>query len=78
MGTYNKYSINDIQVGDLVYFDDTVHQSNYDEYWEVYGKSAKNGDVNLKLTYLYQEYYWTVHCSDIRQKLAHQILNKTS
>ncbi len=34
----NKYKIEDINIGDEVYFDSLPSQNNYDLYWKVNGK----------------------------------------
>lgn len=77
MGTYNKYSVEDIHVGDLIYFDDSPQQSNYDEYWEVQEVNALTGTVSIKLTYLFEDRYSEIHCSDIRQLLPATKLSQT-
>lgn len=77
MRKHNKYSVQDIQPGDLIYFDDTPHQSNYDEYWEVENVNEVSGEIKIKLNYLYEDHFWTLHCSDIRQKLPVQVLQKS-
>lgn len=64
---YNKYKIEDIEIGGEVYFDDVysgkyLTQSNYDEFWTVHGKNGNNVLVNLR-----QEHYWTVDVSEIRR-----------
>lgn len=75
MGTYNKYSVEDIQVGDLIYFDDSPSQSNYDEYWHVASANPLTGMVSITLNYLFEEKVGEIHCSDIRQMLP---VNKLS
>ena len=64
---YNKYKIEDIEIGGEVYFDDVysgklLTQSNFDEYWTVHGKSGNSILVNLR-----KEHYWTVEAAEIRQ-----------
>lgn len=64
---YNKYKIEDIEIGGEVYFDDVysgklLTQSNYDEYWTVHGKDGNSVLVNLR-----QEHWWSVDASEIRQ-----------
>ena len=49
---YNRYKIEEIEIGDQVYFDDVysgnhLTQSNFDEYWDVYGKNNNRILVNL-------------------------------
>lgn len=75
MGMYNKYVAEDVQLGDLVYFDDTPQLSNYDEYWEVCEVNVFTGEIIVKLNYLFEEHFRTVHCADIRQLLN---VNKAS
>ena len=48
-----KYKIEDINIGDEIYFDDVysgkyLTQSNYDEYWTVHGKKENQLLVNLR------------------------------
>ncbi|QQX76457.1 MULTISPECIES: hypothetical protein [Aequorivita] len=55
---YNKYKIDEIEIGDEIYFDNVysgklLTQSNYDEYWTVHGKNKNQLLVNLK-----EEHYW--------------------
>jgi len=76
MGTYNKYSVDDIQIGDLIYFDDSPLQSNYDEYWEVNEVNQLTGEVSVKLNYLFEDRISKIHCSDIRQLLPASKLSK--
>jgi hypothetical protein len=64
---YNKYKIEDIEIGGEVYFDDVysgklLTQSNYDEYWAVHGK-----DNNMVLVNLRKEHWWSVDVSEVRQ-----------
>lgn len=61
---YNKYKIEDINIGDEIYFDSVPSQSNFDEYWAVHGKDKDHLLVNFK-----KEYYWTVKISKVRQHL---------
>lgn len=70
MGIYNKFYAKDIHVGDLVYFDDSPMQSNYDEFWEVTNVNNSSGVVSVKLNYVLEDRYHAVHCSDIRQFLS--------
>ena len=56
---YNRYKIEDINIGDEVYFDDAysgkiLTQSNFDEYWTVHGINNDQLLVNfLKLLFVY-------------------------
>lgn len=64
---YNKYKIEDIEIGGEVYFDDVysgklLTQSNFDEYWTVHGK-----DNNMVLVNLRKEHWWSVDVSEVRQ-----------
>lgn len=64
---YNRYKIEDIEIGGTVYFDDVysgklLSQSNYDEYWTVHGKNGNSVLVNLK-----EKHYWSVDATEIRQ-----------
>ena len=70
MGKYNKFNIDEINPGDLIYFDDEPLQSNYDEHWEVQDKNELTGEVWIKLHYLFEDHFWKIHVGDIRQKLT--------
>jgi hypothetical protein len=64
---YNRYKIEDIEIGGEVYFDDVysgklLTQSNFDEYWTVHGKEGNRVLVNLR-----QEHWWSVDADEIRQ-----------
>ncbi len=64
---YNKYKIEDIEIGGEVYFDNVYSgklliQSNFDEYWTVHGKSGNSVLVNFR-----KEHYWAVEADEIRQ-----------
>jgi len=64
---YNKYKIEDIEIGGEVYFDNVysgkrLTQSNFDEYWTVHGK-----DNNMVLVNLRKEHWWSVDVSEVRQ-----------
>jgi hypothetical protein len=67
----NIYKIEDIEIGDEIYFDDvyardgeSLIQSNRDEYWTVHGKSGNSLLVNL-----YNREHWSVDVSDVRMRL---------
>ena len=76
MGNYNKHSIEEIEEGDLIYFDDTLNQTNYDEYWEVISKDESTGEVKVYLNYLFEDHYVTLHSSEIRQRLPFRNLKR--
>ena len=76
MGTYNKYSIDEVHYGDLIYFDGSLHQNNYDAYWEVCDKNLLTGEVQIKLYHMYENHLLTVHCSEIRQLLSAKKVQK--
>lgn len=64
---YNRYKIEDIEIGGEVYFDDVysgklLTQSNYDEYWTVHGIEGNSVLVNLR-----KEHWWSVDVAEIRQ-----------
>ncbi|MAO18348.1 MAG: hypothetical protein CMH44_15995 [Muricauda sp.] len=64
---YNRYKIEDINIGDEVYFDDAysgkiLTQSNFDEYWTVHGINNDQLLVNLR-----EEHYWSLDVSEVRQ-----------
>jgi len=66
---YNKYKIEDIEIGDEIYFDSVysgklLTQSNFDEYWLVHGKNKNQLLVNLK-----EDHYWSVDVADVRQMI---------
>ena len=54
--SFNKYKIEQIAVGDKIYFDDVytnnqLTQSNFDEYWKVIAKDGGTLMVNLRDKY---------------------------
>ena len=65
----NNYELEQICIGDLVYFDDSPGKSNYDEYWEVVEIDAHSGKISIKLTYLFEDRFTTINCEEIRQLL---------
>lgn len=60
----NKYNIDDIVIGDLIYFDSVNNQSNYDDYWEVTGKSKI--DVFVRYLKFGHDETWAVPIADVR------------
>lgn len=67
--SFNKYKIEQIAVGDKIYFDDVytnnqLTQSNFDEYWKVVAKEGGNLLVNLR-----DKYNCTVDIKDVRHHL---------
>jgi hypothetical protein len=63
---YNKFKLEDIEIGDEIYFDDVLNgkrvmQSNYDLFWTVYGKDKDSLFVNL-----HYKYFWIVDIRDVR------------
>lgn len=65
--SYNRYGIEEIEIGDEVFFDDDysgkyLAQSNYDQYWTVHGK-----DRNMLLVNLQKKHYWSIDIKDVRQ-----------
>lgn len=63
--SYNIYSIDNIEIGGEIYFDDVYNgkfltQSNYDEYWSVHGKTGDMILVNFR------DAYWSVNVKDVR------------
>lgn len=76
MGNYNKHTISEIEEGDLVYFDDSPGNSNYDEYWEVIAKDDATGEVEIHLYYLFEDHYRTIRSSEIRQRLPFRNLKR--
>jgi len=71
---FNRFKIEDIEIGDEVFFDDVyvgslLTQSNYDQYWTVHGK-----DHNLLLVNLNNREFWTIDVSLIRRHI--RISNK--
>lgn len=63
-----KYSIEDINVGDEVYFDSTKIQSNYDLYWVV---KEKIGDkLIIELKEMGKDEKWTINVSEVRQMIS--------
>lgn len=74
---YNIYKIEDINIGDEIYFDNVysgniLSQANYDEFWTVHGKDKNS--LHIKLNYFKKELFWTIDVSEVRQ---HNKPNKT-
>ena len=76
MGNYSKHPVQEIEEGDLIYFDESPKKSNYDEYWEVVSKNDSTGEVQVHLNYLYEDHYRTIHSSEIRQRLPFRSLKR--
>ncbi len=70
MDTQTSYRIEQIQKGDLIYFNDTPGKSNYDEYWEVYDIDHSKNEIIIKLNYLFEDRFNIIKCSEIRQLLS--------
>ena len=62
---YNKFKIEEINIGDEVYFDSTPSQNNHDLYWSVTGK--RGTQLMIQLNYLGQQEYWTIDVTEVRQ-----------
>jgi hypothetical protein len=60
-----KYSIDEINIGDEVYFNSSKLQSNHDLYWKVKGKSENKLMIELKE--MGKEEYWTIDFTEVRQ-----------
>jgi hypothetical protein len=60
-----KYQIDEINVGDEVYFDSTSSQGNFDEYWKVIGKSRT--ELMIEINYLGNRVNWTIDIKEVRQ-----------
>ena len=67
--TYNQYKLEDIQVGDLVYFIESPGKSNYDEYWEVTGINHAKSQIEIKLNFLNEDWFTNISLSEIKQLL---------
>lgn len=67
--SFNKYKIEQIAIGDKIYFDDVytnnqLTQSNFDEYWKVVGKEGVSLMVKLR-----EKYNCMVDIKDVRHHL---------
>ncbi len=67
--SFNKYKIEQIAIGDKIYFDDVysnnqLTQSNFDEYWKVDGKEGVTLLLNLR-----NQHYCKVDIKDVRDRL---------
>lgn len=67
---YNKYKIEDIEIGGEAYFDDVYSgkilvQSNFDEYWTVYRKEGSIVYLSFK-----EEARYAVDVKEIRQYIG--------
>ena len=65
----NQYKLEDIQVGDLVYFIESPGKSNYDEYWEVTGINHAKSQIEIKLNFLNEDWFTNISLSEIKQLL---------
>ncbi|BDU25171.1 hypothetical protein [Flavobacterium sp. GSB-24] len=61
-----SYNINDIKIGDEVFFHSTTTQNNHDLYWTVTGFTGNRIHINLDKFGIYQD--WTI---DIKDVVAH-------
>ncbi len=59
-----KYQIDQINIGDEVYFDSTSSQENFDEYWKVIGKSRT--ELMIEINYLAKRVNWTIDIKEVR------------
>jgi hypothetical protein len=67
---YNKYKIEDINIGDEVYFDSIQGQSNHDLYWKVIHIMEKEKQLIVQLDEMgHSDLRWTVDISEVRQHL---------
>lgn len=67
---YNKYKIEDIEVGDEVYFDSTPGQSNHDLYWKVISKLENEERLIVQLDEMgHSDLRWTVNIDEVRQHI---------
>jgi hypothetical protein len=63
---YNKYKIEDIQIGGEVYFDNVysgklLTQSNFDMFWKVHDKNDK-----MLLISLWDEHHWSIDVAQVK------------
>ena len=67
---YNKYKIEDINIGDEVYFDSTQGQSNQDLYWKVIHKTENEKQLIVQLDEMgHKDLRWTVDITEVRRHL---------
>jgi len=68
-----KYSFENINVGDEVYFDSTPQQFNRDLYWKVLGKLEEQQELIVGLDIMgCENERWTIHNSEVRYHLKPQ------
>lgn len=64
---YNRFKIENIEIGDGIYFDSTPAQSNYDLYWKVIDKLEKQNQLIVQLDEMgFNDLRWTVDVSEVR------------
>ena len=64
-----KYKLEDINIGDKVYFESTKLQSNYDLYWEVIGKYEQQQDLIVRLNEMgYTDERWTININEVKYR----------
>ncbi|NQZ77057.1 MAG: hypothetical protein HRT61_13285 [Ekhidna sp.] len=76
MNTYQELSLEKIQEGDLIYFNESPGKSNYDEYWEVSSIDSLNEEIKVKLDYLNENRIASIKLWEIRQFLPASKLSR--
>jgi hypothetical protein len=62
-----KYKLEDINIGDEVYFDSTTSQLNYDLYWKVINKLEKEKKLLVQLDEMgFHNKRWIISIDEVR------------
>lgn len=62
-----RFKMDDINIGDKVYFDSTKLQSNHDLYWEVIHKYEKQQELVVRLNEMgFTDERWTINISEVK------------
>lgn len=65
-----KYKMEDINIGDKVFFESTEMQSNYDLYWTVISKLDNQLQLIVQLDEMgYKDERWTIGLREVRQHI---------
>jgi len=65
-----KYKMEDINIGDQVYFDSTPMQTNHDLYWTVINKLDLQKQLIVQLDEMgYKDERWTIDLHEVRQHI---------
>ena len=65
-----EYKMEDIRIGDEVYFDSTPSQSNHDLYWKVIHKYEEEKQLVVQLDEMgFKDLRWLISIKEVKQHL---------